>query len=63
MKATFIIVLINLAIVCYGLSLVEGYIKESGEPNYCTDYELDLEKGDTVKAYSTEFCRSLSCYN
>ena len=57
MKVTFIIVLINLVIVCYGLSSVKGYTKKT-----CNQYQIDLDDDDKGKvlAYSTDFCRSLN---
>ena len=55
MKATFIIVLINLAIICYGLNEMKVY-----QNKLCSDYELELEK-KPVTAFSEDFCSSLSC--
>ena len=62
MKVTFIIILTALVIVCCN-ALQPMIYNEDGtlKINYCSEYTLDLEKGDTVKAYSSDFCRSLSC--
>ena len=57
MKATYIIVLINLAIVCYGLSPVKGY--NNGDPIYCSSKRISTDVG--AKAYSEDYCRSLYC--
>ena len=57
MKATYIIVLINLVIVCYGLSPVKGY--NDDKPIYCSNKLISI-KNDAI-AYSEDYCRSLSC--
>ena len=55
MKATYIIVLINLAIVCYGLSTVKGY--NDGKTIDCSSRRISPVVG--AKAYSEDYCRSL----
>ena len=57
MKATYIIVLINLAIVCYGLDQMVVY--NEGKSIYCSSKLI--YKNDIPKAFSTDYCRSLSC--
>ena len=55
MKATYIIVLINLAIVCNGLTPVDGY--NEGGPIDCSTKRISTD--GVAKAYSEDYCRSL----
>ena len=52
MKATYIIVLINLAVVCPEAMKVYT-------PKAC--YEKIISIGNKVNAFSTDYCRSLEC--
>ena len=60
MKFIYIIVLINLAIVCCGqLYPMKGY--NDGEPIDCSN-KLISKNNDAI-AYSEDYCRSLKCVN
>ena len=59
MKFIYIIVLINLAVVCYGLSTVKGY--NDDKPIYCSNKLISINN-DAI-AYSVDYCRSLKCVN
>ena len=60
MKATYIIVLINLANVCYSLYPMAVYTKDGkGTPTYCSSKLIS--KDDIPRAFSTDYCISLSC--